>query len=101
MTDDRIAIRYYEFWDIPRAFAFAFDGDTYVFDCRFDESVGDYKTWFDVLRVDQFVLSDHAEMSWQDLRSRGRQFAQIPVSSVVFDKTRRAFVSRTVLDMLA
>lgn len=82
-------IRYYEFWDVPRAFIATDASGTYLFDCRFDDQLDDYPDFYRVFAMPP--LSEEALAgSWADVSSRPlRELGLARVCDVRFDSSRR------------
>jgi hypothetical protein len=93
-----IPIQYRDFYDIPRAFIVEHQGALFFFDGSFDEKADEYREQFRVFRLgpesSKIVQSD----SWVGLEKTGTLIAEVPVSSVKFDATRRAAVDDSVFD---
>lgn len=47
-----IPIQYRDFYDIPRIFVMHHLGDTFVFDCPFDDDADEYPEYYVVRRLD-------------------------------------------------
>jgi hypothetical protein len=85
-------IRYREFHDVPRAFVVKHRDQLYFFDCPFDEARDEYGESFAVYRVSPSLAPRLDTLSWTDLDSGLERVGTIPVSAVVFDRTRRRAV---------
>jgi hypothetical protein len=95
------AIYYRDFWDVPRIFYFTDRGQTYLFDCPFDESVEDYPDEYRVYLMPDLTEADVAG-SWAELPRKARAgVGRLPLSAVRFDPTNRQFVDASILDTLA
>lgn len=94
---ERLEIQYRDFYDIPRMFIVAANGDQLLFDGSFDEELDDYPDAYRVYRLPELepgALSG----SWAALPSRATRFlGTIPTAAVRFDPTRRQFVDVGVL----
>lgn len=87
---DWLPIIYRDFYDVPRAFAVAARGGWLLFDCQFDSATDEYRSDYSVYSL---AAPPPAEGPWTQLASAGRERGRVPVSSVVFDETKRKFVS--------
>lgn len=90
------AIRYRDFYDLPRIFITIHQGRQYLFDCPFDDELDEYA---DSYRVYELPALPDAELqgSWEHLPDSAIGFlGLIPVASVRFDPTRRACIDATV-----
>ncbi|MES2572869.1 MAG: hypothetical protein V4710_22790 [Verrucomicrobiota bacterium] len=93
-------IRYYDFWDVPRAFIAADAVGTYLLDGRFDEQLDDFPDFYEV-----FAMPPLAEQalacSWVDLLSRALSpLGRVRVRDVRFDPSRRKQVDLDSLRQL-
>lgn len=89
-----LPIRYFAFWDVPRALVVDRGGDTLVLECPWDEVADDYAEYFDVYAI---AASCPPESSWQELMGSAALRGRVPVASVRFDQTRRRFVDASSL----
>jgi hypothetical protein len=90
---DWTAIRYRDFYDLPRLFLAEYEGRHYLFDCPFNEELDDYP---DSYRVYQMPALPESELqgSWEHLPERAINFlGLVPVAQVQFDPTRRARIN--------
>jgi RNA polymerase sigma factor (sigma-70 family) len=93
-------IQYREFWDIPRIFIAPFQGRTLLFDCRFDEVLGDFPAYFKVFLLPHLDPEELAG-SWDDLGHRAIQFiGNVPIEKVRFDPSKRRQVNTALLKEL-
>lgn len=96
MPAAQLAIRYRDFWDVPRIFVVAYDDKTYLFDCPFDDELDDFPPDYSVRELDADAVAALGEPDWSGLSARGRLIGDIPVAEVEFDATRRSSVSPSV-----
>jgi hypothetical protein len=94
------SIRYRDFWDVPRIFLVAYQGELYLFDCAFDEELEDFLDTYQV-----YVLPDIAEAqlagSWEELPEKAlRYVGAVPITEVRFDATKRQSIDTAILDRL-
>lgn len=95
------AINYRDFWDFPHIFICTDGGRTYLFDCPFDEELGDFLNEFHLYLMPTLPAEVLAG-SWAGLHHRAvASLGSIPTSSVKFDPTKRQFVDASVLDTLS
>lgn len=95
-----VPITYRDFWDVPRIFFASRDGQLYLFDCQFDESVEDYPNAYQVFQMPPLTDADYAA-SWAGLWHRAiRKIGDIPLPAVRFDPTRRKAVGAEVFDLI-
>lgn len=97
---DRSPIQYKGFWDVPRIFLTSYAGQTFLFECGFDQELDDYPDCYKV-----FLLPKQAErelpQDWMTLSARATQFlGEVPVARVEFDSTRRQSIATVILDDL-
>jgi len=94
------SILYRDFWDFPHIFVFADRGQTYLFDCPFDEDTEDYAEEFAIYLMPSMTLVD-LKGSWAGLRNRAiADLGRVPTTSVRFDPTKRQFVDPSIVDSL-
>lgn len=97
---DKLAIRYRDFYDVPRIFLVNHRGTLYLFDCPFDQELDEYPDTYKV-----FVLPPDSGLdlggSWDNLASRATSYlGEVPVKSVQFDSTKRREIDADVIDEL-
>ena len=100
MIDKWIAMRYRDFYDLPRAFIVEFEGELLFFDCPFNDETDDYATEFTVYRVDGSLREQIDTMSWVGLCAHGQRVGAVPVGVVEFDETRRKAVNSAVFALI-
>ncbi len=94
------AIRYRDFYDVPRIFITALDGKQYLFDCPFDDELDDYSDRYCVYQL-PVILDDDLEGSWERLPDRAVcLLGAVPVAEVQFDPTKRERINTTVIEGL-
>jgi len=94
------AIRYRDFYDLPRIFITTYEGRQYLFDCPFDDELDDYP---DSYRVYRLPALSEAELqgSWEHLSHLATDFlGVVPVTKVHFDPTKRACVNTAIFSEL-
>jgi len=90
------AIRYRDFYDLPRIFITSYNGRQYLFDCPFDDEQDDYPDSYRVYQLPALAEQD-LQGSWEQLPARAGSFlGVIPVAKVQFDPTRRERVNTAV-----
>src|SRR5881398_2494999 len=94
-------IQYMGFYDVPLIFITRYRGQTYLFDCPFDEEREDdsdsYKVYLTPAIKDEELPKD-----WTTLHTSATGYlGEVPVCSVRFDATRRKAFDASVLDALA
>jgi len=93
-------IRYVGFWDVPRIFLTRYKGQTFLFDCPFDEQLEDDCDSYRVYLMPELADEDLPK-DWTTLHQKATGFlGEIPVSRVRFDPSRRREVELSVLDEL-
>src|SRR5438309_10980414 len=95
-----LSINYRECWDVPRIFFVQFAGESYLFDCPFDNEVEDYPDKYEVFLMPRLT---HEEMvgSWEHIKNRAiHKLGDIPVSAVQFDPTHRMEIRSDIFDRL-
>jgi len=99
-TSDWPAIRYRDFYDVPRAVVVEWQGSLYLFDCLFDHDVDDYEPAYVVSRVPNELRDRIDEVSWTDLGHRSEHVGVVPTADVEFDATYRRRINPAVFDRL-
>ncbi len=95
-----LPIRYRDFWDVPRIFLVQLEGQSILFDCRFDEVKEDYPDRYQIYLLPALTESELAG-SWDGLADRAsHRAAEIAVSEVRFDQTSRQAIDGSILDKL-
>jgi hypothetical protein len=94
------AIRYRDFYDVPRIFITAHNGKHYLFDCPFDNELDDYSDRYRVYQLP--ALKEHElDGSWERLSDRAVALVgSVPVDDVEFDQSKRKLINTAVLDEL-
>lgn len=85
-------ITYREFHDVPRIFVVEANGRLLLFDCPFDNDLDDYPAFYKVYELDAVQRPRLANPDWRGLVALGIPLGETPVSHVIFDDTRRAWV---------
>lgn len=100
MTKNWLALRYRDFYDIPRAFVVEWQGKLYLFDSAFDVASDEYPDAYEVYQLPA-ELSDQVDyVSWTDLAHRGSRVGAVPTSAVEFDRSRRQLMNPAVFGLL-
>jgi hypothetical protein len=99
---DWLPIKYMGFYDVPRIFITRYRGETYLFDCPFDEELEDDSDSYSVYVVPP-LWDEDLPKDWTTLHKRAiRCLGQVPVESVRFDPSKRQSVDASILeDLLA
>lgn len=94
------AIRYRDFYDVPRIFITTHNGEQYLFDCPFDEELDDYSDRYTVYQLPS-LSEDELQGSWVHLAERAASIVgTVPVVQVQFDTTKRNSIDTAVLEEL-
>jgi hypothetical protein len=92
-----LPIRYREFWDVPRIFLVSYLGQTYLFDCPFDEAIEDYPDHYRVYSLSP-VPDEEMTGSWDLLPNRAiHTYQQVPIREVRFDASKRKEIDAAIL----
>src|SRR2546421_12677498 len=98
--NDMMPIKYMGFYDVPLIFITRYQGDTYLFDCPFDEEREDDSDSYRVYVLPP-VADEDLPKDWTTLHTRATAYlGEIPVSNVRFDPTRRNSVDISIVDAL-
>src|SRR5262245_38860413 len=93
-------IQYMGFYDVPLIFLTRYQGETYLFDCPFDEELEDDSEFYKVYVVPSFADEDLPK-DWTTLHTRAtRYLGEVPVTSVRFDPTKRQSVDASIIKEL-
>lgn len=93
----RLAIRYREFYDVPRIFLVEFGGEFYLFNSSFDDGLDDYRPDYEVHRIPAPAPGE-LDGTWDGLLERSTErVGVIPVSKVKFDRSRRKWIEDAAL----
>lgn len=93
-------LRYVGFWDVPRIFLTRYKGQTFLFDCPFDEQLEDDSDSYRVYAMPDLSDQDLPK-DWTSLHEKARSYVgEIPVARVHFDPTRRREVELSILEEL-
>jgi hypothetical protein len=94
-------IKYMGFYDVPLIFLTRYRGETYLFDCPFDEESEDDSDSYKVYVLPP-LKDEELPKDWTTLHTRAvRYLGEIPVASVRFDPSRRQAVDSAILDEMA
>lgn len=98
--DKWAAIRYRDFYDVPRIFVVSHEGRQFLFDCAFDDELDDYPDSYRVYLLPPVADVD-LEGSWERLPQLAKEFlGVIGVSQVQFDPTKREAVNLAVIEKI-
>jgi hypothetical protein len=93
-------IKYMGFYDVPLIFIMRHGGETYLFDCPFDEEREDDADSYNVYLLPP-LRDEELPKDWTMLHTRATFFlGKVPVSNVQFDPTQRHSVDASILDGL-
>jgi len=91
-------IKYMGFYDVPLIFITRYRGETYLFDCPFDEEREDDSEFYNVY-VLPAIGDEELPKDWTMLHERSTRFlGQVPVQTVRFDSTKRKAVDSSVIE---
>lgn len=94
----RVPIAYRGFWDVPRIFLVRHKGQTFLFDCAFDEELDDYPDTYKVFLLPN-LPDEELPSDWTTLRHRALSYVgNLPVKGVSFDPTKRQTIDSRLLD---
>ncbi|HWQ32270.1 MAG TPA: hypothetical protein VNQ79_05250 [Blastocatellia bacterium] len=94
------AIRYRDFYDLPRIFITTYQGRQYLFDCPFDDELDDYPDSYSVYELPALSKAE-LQGSWEQLSALATAFlGRIPVARVQFDPTKRASINTAIFSEL-
>jgi hypothetical protein len=97
VSDDRIAIEYGAFWDVPRLFWITWPDGALLFSCPFSDELDDYPDVYSVYDLPKSALpTEQAGQPWS-LPATAQPIATVPVRDAEFDPTRRATIGAEVL----
>jgi hypothetical protein len=91
--------RYGGFWDVPRQIILKYRGRLFFLASYFDEDLDDYEQNYSIRVLPLWVkakLGESWKVLWENIGAT--LVGEIPVSSVVFDDTKRRFLDATFLD---
>jgi hypothetical protein len=97
---DMTPIKYMGFYDVPLIFITRHRGETYLFDCPFDEELEDDSDSYKVYILPA-VRDEELPKDWTTLHTRAtRYLGEVPVAGVRFDPTRRKSMDASIIDEL-
>jgi hypothetical protein len=95
-----VKIIYREFYDIPRVFVVPYNGMKLLFECLFDESIGEYPDYYNVFTLSN-IKEEDLQGSWVGLSKLAtRYLGQVPICEVKFDQTKRKEINSEVIERL-
>jgi hypothetical protein len=98
--NDMTPIKYMGFYDVPLIFVTRYRGETYLFDCPFDEEREDDSDSYKVYLLPP-LKDEELPKDWTTLHMRAiRSFGEVPVATVRFDSTRRESMDPSIIDQL-
>ena len=93
-----VAIRYRDFWDVPRMFIVRHEEHWFLFDCPFDEGKEDFSDTYRVYLLPQ-IDEEWLAGFWASLSEKAiRRLKDVPVSQVKWDPTKRKGIDPSILD---
>jgi hypothetical protein len=93
-------VKYRGFYDVPLIFITPYRGETYLFDCPFDEEREDDSDSYKVYLLPP-LTDEELPKDWTTLYTRAiRYLGEVLVEKVCFDPTRRNSVDASILDEL-
>jgi hypothetical protein len=96
-----VPIQYMGFWDVPLVFLARHQGQTYLFDCPFDEELDDYLDRYRVYLMPS-VHENDLPKDWTTLSARAtRYLGDVAVKSVRFDPTGRQSIDAAIFDEIS
>jgi hypothetical protein len=99
--NDWSPIKYMGFYDVPLIFITRYRGETYLFDCPFDEELEDDSESYKVYVLPP-LKDDELPKDWTTLHTRAvRYLGEVPVARVRFDPSKRQAVDSAILDEMA
>lgn len=94
------SIRYREFWDVPRIFLVPYQGNWFLFDCRFDEVAEDFPDSYRVYIIPK-PSEEELAGSWDKLHEKATQCSgEVPITRVHFDPSKRREIDTKILNEL-
>jgi|SRR5687767_4627072 len=98
--EEFLPIKYSGFYDVPLCFVVTYDEKTYVFwRGYFDEKIDDYPDSYKVFQIDA-SLEPNLVYDWNIDSIQKEYIREVPISKVVFDETKRGFISPVVFAIL-
>jgi hypothetical protein len=97
---NKVAIKYRDFYDVPRIFLTSHEGVHFLFDCKFDDALDEYPNSYKVYLMPPLSDSDLSG-SWDGLPKLAiRYVGEVPLSDVKFDRTLRSEIDTKVIEDL-
>ncbi len=98
--NDMTPIKYKGFYDVPLIFITRYRGETYLFDCPFDEEREDDSDSYKVYLLPP-LKDEELPKNWTTLNTRAIHYlGEVPADRVGFDPTRRKSVDASIIDEL-
>ncbi len=94
------AIRYRDFYDLPRAVVVEWEGVLYLLDSLFDHDLDDYEPFYVIYRIPDELAERIDEISWTDLGHRSQRLGVVATDDVEFDESRRRRINPAVFEGL-
>jgi hypothetical protein len=93
-----VAIKYREFYDVPRIFLVEHRGRLLLFDGLFNEAIDEYPNDYKVYLMSP-LRDEDTSGSWLGLRDKAiRPLGTIPVANLRFDSTHRREIDTEPID---
>jgi hypothetical protein len=97
-----IPFRYGGYWDVPRYLLLRYRGKTLLLQSPFDDTSDEYPDVYSVYEVPDTISQSVLEGDWTLLEGADlRLVGEIPISTVIFDPTKRRTLDSSCLDPLS
>ena len=96
-----VPFTYSGFYDVPRCIAFEYNGTSFLLQSWFDEEADEYPAFYSAYSVDMPIDDLLKKERWSSPPAETMTYlGKIPISEVVFDKTKRETLDPSVLSTL-
>ena len=96
-----VSFKYGGFFDVPRYIVLSYRELILLLRSEFDDKLDDYEANYSVFTLPESVRDSVLEGNWEFYnKTPMTEIGQIPVSSVVFDQSKRAELDASCLDDL-
>ena len=95
-----LAVRYRDFYDVPRLVAVEYRGRVYLLNSPFDEEIDEYADHYTIHRLHDRAVAQLDAPSWEGVASAGEVVGRVPVNEVEFDETKRQWLNGSVFARL-